>query len=317
MSIEKEIKRLLGMLQSGEISQTESDQLEEYVSKYPEYRDLIQIHRKLSGGEFPAPDPDTARFSQMRAEVFRKIRLREQRVPGLFQEFFEKIKSYAMRPEMAVAALTLIIGFLLGRALPPDQETLTSNIIDQISSLATKNTKLEDVQKSPYLYTNVRYEDIDENTVSLSFDVTTHLNITSKKDDPLVRDVMAQTLLSSSNIGSELKAISYTRGIVDPKLKEALIFSMLKTPILAIRLKAMSRLIEYKNDQNIHNAFLKVLREEESVKMRLLAIDYLTGEQMSPNTLQQALNESEVPQSPAVMIKMRNYLDKKINQKIP
>ncbi len=311
MNIEKEIKRLLVMLQSGEISQTESDQLEEYASKYPEYRDLIQIHQKLSGVEFPAPDPDTARFSQMRAEVLRKIRLKEQKDPGLFQAFFEKIRSYAMRPEMAVAALTLIIGFLLGRALPPDQETLTSNIIDQISSLATQNTKLEDVQKSPYQYSNVRYEDIDENTVSLSFDVTTHLNMTSKKDDPLVRDVMAQTLLSSSNVGSELKAISYTKGIVDPKLKEALIFSMHKTPILAIRIKAMSRLIEYKKDEDIQNAFLKVLREEESVKMRLLAIDYLTEDQVSPDILQKALIESEVPQSPAVMIKMRNYLEKK------
>ena len=208
MGNEKEIIRLIEKLQSGELSQIESDKLEKYVTDYPEYKDLIQIHRKLSSVEFPVPDPDEALFSKMRADVLRQIRLKEQESPGLFQDLFDKIRDFALRPEMAVAALTLIIGFLLGRALPPDQETLTSNIIDQISSLAIENKNLEDVQKSPIVYSNVRYEDIDEQMVSLSFDVTTHLNMTSKKDDPLVRDVMAQTLLSSSNVGSELKAIS-------------------------------------------------------------------------------------------------------------
>jgi hypothetical protein len=314
MGNEKEILQLIEKLQSGELSQIESDQLERYVTDYPEYKDLIQIHQKLSGVEFPVPDPDTSLFSKMRADVLRQIRLKEQKSPGLFQDLFDKIRDYALRPEMAVAALTLIIGFLLGRALPPDQKTLTSNIIDQISSLATENKKLEDVQKSPIVYSNVRYEDIDENMVSLSFDVTTHLNMTSQKNDPLVRDVMAQTLLSSSNVSSELKAISYTKGIIDPKLKEALIFSMHNTPILAIRMKAMSRLIDYKKDTNVQEAFLQILREEESVKMRLLAIDYLTEDQVSPDMLEKALNESDVPQSPAVMIKMRNYLEKRLNK---
>lgn len=310
MNNDKEIQRLIEKLLSGEISQTESDQLAEYISQYPEYKDLLLVHDKLSRVEFPVPDPDTVFFNKMRTEVLRKIRVNEQKSPGILQEFIDKIKDYAFRPEMAVAALTLIIGFLLGRALPPDQGTLTSNLMAKIRSLATENTNLKDVQRSPVIYSNVQFKEIDKNKVSINLDATTHLDFTGEKDDPLVRDIMAQTLLSSSNIGSELKAISYTRGIVDQKLKETLIYSMHNNPVLATRMKAMSGLIEYKNDDEIKNAVLKVLREEESVKMRLLAINYLTNIQVSPDILQQALNESAVTMSPAVMIKMRNYLEK-------
>ena len=120
---------------------------------------------------------------------------------------------------------------------------------------------------------------------------------------------MAQTLLGTSNIGSEFKAISYTKEIIDPKLKEALIFSMLNTPMLAIRMKAMSGLMDYKFDEEIKEAFLKVLRGEESVNMRLAAIDYLTNFQVKPSDLQEAIDKSVVSASPAVMIKMKKYLE--------
>jgi hypothetical protein len=313
MRSDKEIERLIKKFLSGEISRIESAQLEEYVSQNPDFKDLMLTHQKLDDVSFPAPDPESENFSQMRAEVLRKIRLRGQKSPGIFRELFDKIKDQALRPEMAVAALTLIIGFLLGRALPPDQRTLTSSLMEKITSLATANTNLRDVQRSPVIYSNIQYKDIDDNLVSINLDATTNLDFIREKDDPLVHDIMAQTLLSSSNVGSELKAISYTKGIVDPKLKEALIFSMHNTPILAIRMKAISGLTDYKNDNEIKEAFLKVLREEESVKMRLLAIDYLTKIQVAPDTLQQALNESEVTMSPAVMIKLRNYLDKNIS----
>jgi hypothetical protein len=310
MRSKKEIQKLIEKLLSEEIDQNEMDQLEEYMLQYPEYKDLIMTHRKLTGFEFPAPDPDSGLFNNMRADVLRKIRLKGEKSPGFFLKHFSNIKDFALRPEMAVAALTLIIGFLLGRALPPDQETLTSSLMDRISSLATENTNLEDVQRSPVIYSNVRYKDINDNMVSINLDATTHLDFIRKKDDPLVRDIMAQTLLSSSNINSELKAISYTKDIVDPKLKEALIFSMHNTPTLAIRMKAMSGLMNYKFDNEIKEAFLKVLREEESVKMRLAAIDYLTNVQVTPTSLQEALNESKVNVSPAVMIKMKKYLEK-------
>jgi hypothetical protein len=208
---------------------------------------------------------------------------------------------------MASAALTLIFGFFMGRALPPDSAQLTTNLMDQINILARENKKLEDIKKSPLVWSNVIIKELDNNSLSLSFDVTTHLEMVGKKNSPLVREVIAQTLLNPSNAGSELKAISYTTGVIDSKLKEALIFSMLNTPLLAVRLKAMNSLLGYPNDQEVTNSFFQVLKEEESVKMRLLAIDYLTQKKVPVDTLQKVLSESKVIQSPAVRIKMKTY----------
>jgi len=225
MKSEKDIQILFVKFLSGEISQTESDQLKKYIEEYPEYKELISLHQKLVDLDFPTSDPDSTVFSQMRANVLRKIRLDKQKSPGIIDEFIEKIKNFAFRPEMAVAALTLIIGFFLGRALPPDEGALASNLISQITAMATEHTKLEDVKKSPVVYSNIRYQDLDDNRVAINLDATTHLDFVRKKDDPLVLEIMAQTLLSSSDLGSELKAISYTEGLTHPKVKETLIYT--------------------------------------------------------------------------------------------
>ena len=191
----KEIQQLFEKYLSGEISQTEADQLKEYIEEDPEYKELLRLHHNLQDADFPVSEPDSATFSQMRAKVLRKIRIENQKSPGIMEELFEKIKAFAFRPETAVAALTLIIGFLMGRALPPDEGALTSNLISQITALATEHTKLEDVRKSPVVYSNVRYQDLDDNRVAINLDATTNLDFIRKKDDPLVLEVMAQTLL--------------------------------------------------------------------------------------------------------------------------
>ena len=303
----REIKKLIEKLQAGVLDQAGREQLNRYLEQHPDYKDLYQIHELLRKSSVPFPDADTEQLSRMRAEVLRIIRQKEEKVPGRWQLFIEKIRDYGTRPEMAIAALTLIIGFFLGRALPPD--TNTSDIMKKITVLAKENKKLEDIKKSPYLFSNVSMKEVGIDHISLSFDVTTHLDMVGKKDDPLVRDVLAQYLLNPTNVGSELKTIANTEGIVDRKIKEALIFSMNHAPVLAVRLKAMQRLYEYKNDPQTQEAFLKVLGEEESVKMRLLAIDYLTTSQFPAEAVQKALSESEIAKSPAVLIKAKKYTE--------
>ncbi len=307
----RKIKKLIEKLQAGVLDPAGREQLNRYLEQQPDYKDLYLTHELLSKSLVPFPDADAEQFSRMRSEVLRIIRQNEEKVPGRLQLFIEKIHDYGSRPEMAIAALTLIIGFFLGRALPPDANTFTSDIMEKITVLAEENKKLEDIKKSPYIYSNVSMDEIGTNNISLSFDVTTHLDMVGKKDDPIVREVLAQYLLNPTNVGSKLKTIAYTEGIFDRKIKEALILSMNHAPVFAVRLKAMDRLYEYKNDPQIQDAFLHVLREEESVKMRLLAIDYLTTSQFPADAVQKALSESEISKSPAVLIKAKKYIENK------
>jgi hypothetical protein len=311
MSTEKKIKKLLEELQGGKIDREQMRQLEEYVQQYPQYKQFIKLHKLLTQGELVVPEPESEQFSRMRANVMREIRAEGEKQPGWMEKMITNFRTYAMKPEMAVAALTLIIGILLGRALPPDQASLASDLMKQINMLASENKKLEDVRKSPYTYSNVSFREVNGEKIALSFDVTTHLDLVSKKEDPLVRDIIAQSLINPSNVGTDLKAISYTEGMDDRKLKEALVYSMLHAPVMAVRLKSMSNLLKYENDPFVQNAFIKVLRDEESVKMRLLAADYLINNQIPADSLQKALSESEIMQNPAVMLKVSNYAEQK------
>ncbi|TFG96969.1 MAG: hypothetical protein E4H13_11545 [Calditrichales bacterium] len=311
MKVHKEIETLIEKLQAGELTPAEEKQLKAYTDQYPEYKEIVHTHQFLLESGFPVADPEAEEFDRMRARVMQHIRMGEFKEPGFFQQLFETITTYIQRPEMAIAALTLIIGFFLGRALPPSDSRLQSEIVDQMSVMASENTKLSDVQKSPYAYSNISFNEIDSKRISLSFDVTTHLDVVSEKGDPLVREVMAQSLLNPTNVGTDLKVISYTKGTFDTKIKEALVFSLKNAPIMAVRLKSMEQLSNYGNDQEIQMAFVDVLRQEESVKMRLLAIDFLTKNNFSSDSLKRALSESTVPQSPAVMIKLKKYIEQK------
>jgi len=306
----KEIKKRIEQLLAGELNDTEVSQLRTELEAYPEYREIAELHAMLDRMENDAPEVSGEKFSRMRAEVLRAVRLRKNDTSSANQgSILEKIQLFLMRPEMAAAALTLIIGFFLGRVFPGSGDRLTGQFLSQINILASQNTQLNDVKNSPYTYSNISFREVDQNTVELSFDVSTHLNMVKTKNDPVVREVIAQALLNPSNVGSELKAISFSESIVDQRVKQALIFSMKNAPIVAVRQKAEETLLSYKEDPEIREAFLGVLREEESVQMRLTALEYLINNKIPPDSIRILVDRKHLQNSPAVLFRAKKYLE--------
>lgn len=310
MSAKNIIKKLMDKLISGTLEQHELKQLQDLTGDDPAYKDLIKMHNKLSSIDHSSLTASESEFKKMRENVLRQIRVQELNpVDNKFDLLLGKIWSLFIRPEMAVAALTLIIGFFLGRISPGASGQFSSMILNQISLFASENTDFIDTKNSPYQYSNISLKEIDQEKIELSFDVSTHLQLVREKDDPLVREVIAQSLLNPDNVGTELRAITYSETILDKKLKDALIFSMHNAPVLAARLKAMSTLIKYQTDSDIQNAFIKVLKEESSVKMRLMALDYFEQNAVEKEKLAQVLESAELKKSPAVWIKAKKYLE--------
>jgi hypothetical protein len=223
-------------------------------------------------------------------------------------DWVETIRFYLQRPEIAVAALTLLIGFFLGRALPSESQG-ARGFLKQINLIASENKQLADVQNSPYRYSNVSFNEIDARNIALSFDVSTHMELVRPKSDPLVREVISQALINPSRSGSELKVISVSENMLDKKIKEALIFSLHNAPMLAVRMKSLNSLLKYKNDADVAEACLKVLRQEESVQLRLLVLDYLQEIKFDRNTLKAALAGVDLRNSPAVLLKADRYIE--------
>ena len=310
MREEKYITQLIDKLISGTINPDELRELENLVQNHPEYADIVSTHKYLSTVSFPAEDPSSVEFNRMRQDVLNTIRRTETNTQSSFvTDTSNWLRAFLLRPEMAVAAITLLVGFFLGRIAPVDEESVSSGIMKQISFLARENTEFADSKNSPYQYSNIAFKELNGKKIALSFDVSTHLELVRDKNDPLVREVIAQSLLNPTNLGTELKAISYSENILDNKIKDALIFSMLNAPILAVRMNAMQNLTKYEQDKDVKSAFLKVLKEEESVKMRLTALDYFFVNKIETDTIKSILETSDLQKSPAVWIKAKRYVE--------
>jgi hypothetical protein len=174
--------------------------------------------------------------------------------------------------------------------------------------MADENTRFVDSRNSPYQYSNINFKELSGQEVAMSFDVTTHLEMVRKKNDPVVREIIAQSLLNPTNPGTELKAIAYSENMMDRKIKDALIFAMLNAPVLAVRQNAMGNLIKYEADNDINQAFLQVITKEKSIKMRLMALDYFDQNNITSENITAVLQDSDLKDSPAVRLKIRNYL---------
>ena len=89
----------------------------------------------------------------------------------------------------------------------------------------------------------------------------------------------------------------------DPKLKQALAYSMLNDRSLAVRLRALSILSNYGRDPKIQEALLAVLRGEQSVQMRMLAMDTLAAADLSPERVERVQEEIGRQNDRAVLLR--------------
>ena len=308
----KEYIEIFEKLISGNICNEDHSELKKHVESCSECAKLYSTNEMLIQMEKPIDHATENDFKNLRLKVTENIRKQhENSFSAKTQKMIEAIIIYLKKPEYALAAITLIVGFFLGRALPPDENGIAGGFLKQISRIAEKNTYLSDTEKSSYRFSNVSLKEMDENKISMSFDVTTSLDVVRKKDDPLVKEVLTQTMMDLGNVGSNLKAISYTESIMDNKIKQALIYSMHNAPMTAVRLKSMEGLLKYKIDPELQEAFTKVLLDEKTIKMNLMAIDYFTKNNYNAESLRSIIEEIDPQKSTAIFIRAKKNIQNK------
>ena len=302
----KEYQSLLEKMISGDINKNERSELLEHVDLCSECAKLYSTNEALLHLEKPIDPASESEFNSLRLKVIERINQQNEKSFAIkIQKTIDTLLEHFKKPEYALAAITLIVGFFLGRALPPDENGIAGGFLKQISSIAEQNTYLSDTQKSTYRFSNVSLKEMDNNKISMSFDVSTSLDVVRQKDDPLVKEILTQTMMEPENVGSNLKAISYSESILDNKIKQALIYSMHNAPVTAVRLKSMEGLLKYKIDPELQEAFLKVLSEEETIKMNLLAIDYLTKNNYNTESLKSIIEDADPKKSTAIFVRAK------------
>jgi hypothetical protein len=293
---------------NGEIDAEEEKKYDGHLKECPSCREQLEIHQSLADPVFNLPFPEPEEFSKMRRTVLQHIRVinlkqKKQYFLGLFDILFHQ------RARSIYAVVAFIMVFLLGfYANLLIQPELDSDLVNTINYTAAKNTALQEVENSPYVFSDVQFQKVDEVNIALSFTVSAHLDLIRPKQDPLVKEVLAQTLLNPESVGTRLKSISFATGMMDTKIKESLVFALHHDPSRAVRIKAMASLMDYPEDEEIQDAFLALLKNEASVNLRLLAIDYLTQGNIQQSVLRGALPYLKKGQDIAVRQRIIQYI---------
>jgi len=304
----KECERFEGMIQAylaDELSEAEADDLRQHCRRCNECGEVLELHTDLTEWGRELAKDDSVDFTSMRAAVMRRIASTTDRMERP-RRWRRPSRPFVLRPVPALGAalLILVAGAVVGRSLfaPPPMET--ERILREMSEEAATNRRLADVEDSPYIYSNVSFQKLADDRIAIGFDVTTHVEAVEPVSAPLVKEVLVHALLNPSPLGARLRAISYAEGMMEPKIRDALIFSMHHDEALAVRLKALSMLGEYPMDEETRSAVLETLREDEAVQMRLLALDTLAKEGVDLGLIRRAVQETSSESAPALLVRI-------------
>jgi hypothetical protein len=257
-------------------------------------RRLLEIHGELVAAGAQAPEPDEAELDFVQERIQREVRRRRDRKP--------------LRAAAIAAGLIFpfAAGLILGRALParPDGQIPSSRLIDALHAEAAANRGLTDVEDSPFNYSNVSFRRVPGDRVALDFDVTTHLASVEPRRSPLVRDVLAQSLLNPSSVGERLKAMSFAAGELEPKLEQAVLFSLRRDESVAVRLAALTVLVSRLDDDDVRGAVMAAMRDDPSVQVRLAALESLASHRVDHGRIREAIRERERPGDQALMVRL-------------
>ncbi|MFQ5528323.1 MAG: anti-sigma factor family protein [Thermoanaerobaculia bacterium] len=313
----KRIEEGLASLMGGDSSTEERAKVMRHLAECDACADLFAIHAELDDMELPAAAE--SELLTMRREVLRSIRKSEDRETSTWwPSLAAQLKPWGA---LAMAAVALVLGILIGRwpsadrlferAQREDTRLANSNeaIAGQLEFAALRNRRMEESANSPYTFSDLRVREIDEGRVELSFDVATHLELVRDKSDPLVSEILVQSLVNPAPVGTRLEAISLVRSR-EPKVRDALIVAMLEDESLPVRLGALEKLVDEPIDGETEAAFLQVLESEESVQMRLLAIDYLAKERVAPEMVESAILSGQPEPGSAIFVRAQDYFAK-------
>jgi HEAT repeat protein len=256
-------------------------------------RRLLEIHGDLTEAGARAPEPDEADLDLVQERVWRNVKRRRVRRP--------------LRVAALAAGLILpfAVGLILGRILPGRANGASSSrLMDALHAEAASNRGLTDVEDSPFTYSNVSYRRLGDDRVALDFDVTTHLATVESTRSPLVREVLAQSLLNPSSVGERLKAMSFAASWLEPKLEKAVLFALRNDENVAVRLAALTVLVGRLDDEEVRSALMAALRDDPSVQVRLAALESLTSHRVDPRLIREAIRVRPGSGNEALLVRL-------------
>lgn len=315
MSRCRDSEELIRRLVAGELEPSGTRRLEEHARTCDICRAVLEAHRTLehdAGTVRDAADPIESTLGTMRTGVLAELARRrlDAARPGFRAQLGALLRGQPVATALAML-LVLAVGVAGGRWSAGDGASGSGGIGDGVvvdpllqaiarQASTSAGDGLEEYWDAPLIYTNVTARPTDAGRLALSFDVSRHVEVETGRESAVARDVLLQAILDPSPLGSRLRAMQLGQQTLDPRLREAVIFTLHNDPSLAVRRQALAVLGRYPFDEVVRQALVRTLREDVTVQMRLDALDLLARHAGDPDALRRALENAAVEGDAAV-----------------
>jgi len=295
---------LIRGLVSGELTREEVEALRRHAETCEGCRAVVEIQQELLREAAEAEEPTSADFQVMRMRVLSGLPGRTG-ATGRWNFARDAWAFLRMHPTAAAFALLVLLGAAgaAGRWSARPAELSEAMLLRTVRQQASRDVGIDGAWDEPVSCSNVAVRPAGGDRLSLDFDVSRHVRLTTSRDSDLARELLAQAILEPSPLGQRLKAISFGREIMDRRLREALILALREDPELAVRLRALEVLVRYPFDESVQQALLHTLKEDSSVRLRLLALDFLAAKQVDGETLRRTIEAGDLASNDAVLFR--------------
>lgn len=301
------VQNTIRALVLAQASPSEREALLEHAGTCPECGQVSNIHTELTRAAASAAEPSASEFAVARMNVL--IRAEERAEHRDSRGFLRNAwRLAAAQPAGAVLVLlSLGLGALVGRLSVGPSVISDELLLRAIQAQAEASIGIAGFWDAPLVYTSVVARPVADDRVALSFDVSRHVDFVTSRESKVAKDVLVHAILDPSPMGARLQAIGLTEEIIDPKLRDAVIFVLHHDPSVAIRLEAIVALAEYPFDTTLQEALLMTLTRDVSVQIRMQALDLLRSHDVSPETIRDAMDRAGLDRDDPVLWRMIDW----------
>jgi predicted anti-sigma-YlaC factor YlaD len=295
----KKVHEIFESYLAGELLPSDKEILDQHLPSCVDCQSLMDIHEELMRSDGQVADPSPEALQVMRSHVLSQVS--QDRINHNKTRLTRRVPTYV--PAFAAAAI-LVLGVFLGSWFS-QPASVDDQLLNAITRQASIERSLEDSWDAPLFYSNVAVRDWNDTRVSLGFDVCRSVDLTTGLSSPVASDILTHAILNSDSMGGRMRAMEIAALSTDKRLTGALVVALQQDPDQTMRISALNALTKKSNSEQVQLALLGALRDDDSVQVRLLALEHLVNDAQALDTLETVIREGNKTTNPAVFQRAR------------
>jgi len=295
----KQIHAIFERYLAGELLPSDREILDQHLPSCVDCQSLMDIHEELMRIDDHVADPSPEALRAMRSHVLSQVS--QSHTNDSRTRLNRRVPVFV--PALAAAAI-LVLGVFVGSWFT-QPASVDDQLLNAITRQASIERSLEDSWDAPLFFSNVAVRDWNDTRVSLGFDVCRSVDLTTGLSSPVASDILTHAILNSDSMGGRMRAMEIAALSTDERLTRALVVALQQDPDQTMRISALNALALKGDSEQVQLAILGALRDDDSVQVRLLALEHLVNDDKGLDTLETVIREGNEATNPAVFQRAR------------